>query len=455
METRANYALIGAFTLAIVAAAFMFVFWFSRSTQAGTRDIQIVFTTSVSGLSRGSSVLFNGVRVGEVTHIELAPDNPGRVFATIEVSNRAPVKVDTRARLEYQGLTGVASIALLGGSPEAKALQGERGGPPVMIAERSDYQNILETLQRLAGRTEQMLDSANSLFATNSESIGRTVRNVEAFSQALGDNADGVREFMSAVSEIGSSVRPLVASLEKTARTIDERIQAIDPAQVRSILDNADSMARQLNASAGRIDKLMTSLDGFLVAENAESIGRTVRNVEAFSQALGDNAGGVREFMAAVSDIGSKVGPLVASLEATARNVDERVQAIDPAQLRSILDNADSLAKQLNASAGRIDKLMTSLDGFLGAGDGKGVMAEIGEAAISFRKLAENLDTRTRELTAGLSRFTGSGLRQYEALAADGRRTLDEINRTLRSIERNPQQLIFGRKPSTQEYRGR
>ena len=98
---------------------------------------------------------------------------------------------------------------------------------------------------------------------------------------------------------------------------------------------------------------------------------------------------------------------------------------------------------------------MSTLDGALGSGDSKSVIAEISEAAKAFRKLSDNLDTRTKEMSAGINRFTGAGLRQYEALAADGRRTLDEINRTLRSLERNPQQLIFGRKPATPEYSGR
>lgn len=302
METRANFALIGAFTLAVLAAAFMFVFWFSQGSKEGTRTIKIEFASSVSGLSRGSSVNFNGVRVGEVKTIELSTTRPGVVYASIEVSQRAPVKKDTRARLEYQGLTGVASIALAGGSEDSPALTGERGQPPVIEADRSDYQNILETLQRLAGRVETVLDNANNLFSENAASIARTVKNVETFSQALGDNSDGLKSFMQAMSEIGTSIKPMLANLEA---------------------------------------------------------------------------------------------------------------------------------------------------------DSKGMIADVSETAKSFRKLADNLDVRTKELTAGVNRFTGAGLRQYEALAADGRRTLDEINRTLRSLERNPQQLIFGRKPATPEYTGR
>ena len=99
--------------------------------------------------------------------------------------------------------------------------------------------------------------------------------------------------------------------------------------------------------------------------------------------------------------------------------------------------------------------MLTSLNGFLSTTDSKGVFGEVAEAAKSIRKLADNLDQRTKDISAGISKFTGAGLRQYEALAADGRKTLDELNRTLRSFEKNPQQLIFGSKPALPEYSGR
>ena len=76
------------------------------------------------------------------------------------------------------------------------------------------------------------------------------------------------------------------------------------------------------------------------------------------------------------------------------------------------------------------------------------------DAAKSIRVLADNLDKRTAEITTGISRFTGPGLREIESLATDGKRTLTDLNRTLRNIERNPQQFIFGGKPPLPQYGG-
>jgi phospholipid/cholesterol/gamma-HCH transport system substrate-binding protein len=339
METKANYALIGAFTLAVIAAGFLFVFWFSRaSTSEGRVNYQVLFTTSVSGLSRGSQVLFNGVRVGEVVQVELKPDDPTQVVALITVSARTPVKVDTGARLEYQGLTGVAATAALVSSEQK---------PAIINADRSELQNIMETVQRLSGRMDGILDKADKLLAENTGPIASTVKNVETFSKALADNSDGVKSFMSAMSDVGTSIKPLIASL------------------------------------------------------------------------------------------------------------DERVKAVDPERVRSIVANADQISAKLNNTADKFDQVLTSVNGFLSGGDSKGLMAEVGDAAKSIRKLADNLDIRTKEVTVGINRFTGAGLRQYEALAVDGRKTLDEVNRTLRSLEKNPQQLLFGKKPAIPEYSGR
>ena len=109
METRARYALIGAFMLAVIAASFAFVYWLENKGGFGERAYyRLRFENSVSGLQGGSAVLFNGIRVGEVTGLALDPDHPDQVIATIGVVSGTPVRSDTRVGIESQGLTGGA-----------------------------------------------------------------------------------------------------------------------------------------------------------------------------------------------------------------------------------------------------------------------------------------------------------------------------------------------------------
>ena len=139
METRANYVLIGAFTLAAVLGAFLFVMWIAGyGSSGGHRTFQVVFKGSVAGLSTGANVSFNGIKVGEVTHLTFSRSDTRQVVADIDVSSEAPIDKNTRARLETQGLTGGAVVALLGGATAGPPVVGENGRPPIIYAGEFD-----------------------------------------------------------------------------------------------------------------------------------------------------------------------------------------------------------------------------------------------------------------------------------------------------------------------------
>src|SRR5271155_973100 len=148
METRANFVLIGAFTIAVIAGGFLFILFIAGVGQVSHRKTyEVLFTGSVSGLTRGGSVVFNGLRVGEVLQVDFVPNDPGRVAAIIDVDGRIQIKKDTQARLELQGLTGGSAIALSGGAVDAPLLAGLDGAPPVIVAEPTA--NLLESVQNI------------------------------------------------------------------------------------------------------------------------------------------------------------------------------------------------------------------------------------------------------------------------------------------------------------------
>ena len=135
METRANYVLIGLFTLAVVLGVFGFVYWFQNIGGTGERAYySVVFDGSVSGLRTGATVLFNGIRVGEVTGLKLDPKRPKQVIAVISIDKSVAVRKDTEVGLEFQGLTGIASVSLKGGSPAEPVLVGSKDNPPQLMA---------------------------------------------------------------------------------------------------------------------------------------------------------------------------------------------------------------------------------------------------------------------------------------------------------------------------------
>src|SRR3984893_17940385 len=117
METRAPFIIVDALVMAAIGAVFGFVCWLHNTAGTGARTVHHVqFEGSVSGLLVGAAVLFNGIRVGEVTNLGLAADSPRQVDATIAVASDTPVHADTKVGLDFQGLTGVPVIALEGGA---------------------------------------------------------------------------------------------------------------------------------------------------------------------------------------------------------------------------------------------------------------------------------------------------------------------------------------------------
>src|SRR5262249_22088028 len=115
MEIRARYLLIGLFVLAVIAGGFGFIYWINATGGLAARTTyRVAFDAPVSGLLNGSAVLFNGLKVGEVTRLEIDASNPHGVAALISIDARVPVRADTTAGLDFRGLTGVASITLTG-----------------------------------------------------------------------------------------------------------------------------------------------------------------------------------------------------------------------------------------------------------------------------------------------------------------------------------------------------
>ena len=212
METRANYVLIGLFTLAAVLGAFGFVYWFNNVGSLGDRvGYRVVFETPVSGLRTGGSVLFNGIRIGEVTSLGLDPESPRRVVATISVDKRAAVRADTRVGLDYQGLTGNAAIALRGGSETAPPPAG--GTLKADISSSADVtqaaRDVLRKLETLISDNDQAfraslknIETFTQTLADNDQTFRNSLKNIEQFTQTLADNTQRIDRIMSGAEHL-------------------------------------------------------------------------------------------------------------------------------------------------------------------------------------------------------------------------------------------------------------
>jgi phospholipid/cholesterol/gamma-HCH transport system substrate-binding protein len=198
METRAPFVVVGAFVLATIAAVFGFLYWLQNTSGLGPRKTyHVQFDGSVPGLLGGAGVLFNGIRVGEVTALALAPDRPRRVNATISVASYTPVRADTKVGLDFQGLTGVPVIALEGGTQVSNA-----GEVPTLIAEQGAGQSMTQAAR-------DALRKVDSVLSENSEPLKDTITNFKIFSEGLARNTGKLDSIVAGIEKMtGGGTQP-------------------------------------------------------------------------------------------------------------------------------------------------------------------------------------------------------------------------------------------------------
>jgi phospholipid/cholesterol/gamma-HCH transport system substrate-binding protein len=185
MESRAPYALIGLFMAAAIGAVFAFVLWLHNSAGLQTRtSYRIQFENTVAGLVDGAPVLFNGIRVGEVTGLRLVPDNPRRVVATIAVTADAPIRPDTKVGLDFQGLTGVPVVALQGGAADAPAWPPNTSSP-LLVADPSAGISMGQAAR-------DALLQLDTILSDNSAAFKAAIADIKTFSAALARNSDRI-----------------------------------------------------------------------------------------------------------------------------------------------------------------------------------------------------------------------------------------------------------------------
>ena len=257
METRANYVLIGTFTLAVIAAAFGFVLWFqSLHTSKARTPLRVIFEGPASGLRDGGSVNFNGIRVGEVVSVKL--DNPRRVVALAMIENNAPIRKDTKVGLEFQGLTGVAAISLIGGDDSAPAVPRDEDGVAMLTADPNSLQDVTEAIRGT-------LQNINRVVADNQESVKNSLRNLQTFTDALARNSSKLDDLMGKVDGVMAKADNLMLGLDTLAGGKEGGELYLTVKSIRELAEDFDKRSGALMSDGrrtlGDISRAVNNLD--------------------------------------------------------------------------------------------------------------------------------------------------------------------------------------------------
>ncbi|THF63752.1 MCE family protein [Pseudothauera nasutitermitis] len=256
METRAHHILIGLFTLIVVGAALAFALWLGKAGHDKQfNHYDVVFEEAVAGLSKGSTVEFNGIKIGEVNDLRLDPRDPRRVLARIRVDSKAPIRTDTRARLTPAGITGLYTIRLSSGDdPASQPLRPAGGEVPVIVAEPSPLSKLLADGGDVMLNVNELLIQARTLFSSeNAAAIGRTLQHLEQTTGTLAaqreDMGHTLRQLALASEQANLALAEAAKMMQATNRLID--------GEGRQTLESAQRAMAAFEQAAQSVDKLL------------------------------------------------------------------------------------------------------------------------------------------------------------------------------------------------------
>ncbi len=229
METRSNYVMVGAVTMALLVGVLLFVVWLAGLSNKKTRCYDIYFAQGVGGLNKGSNVTFSGVPVGQIEQISLLPSRPEFVWVRIEIDDQTPVLQGTSAQIKGVGFTGVSEIQLDGaikGAPPITQIGPQ--GCPVLPATSSGLGALLNSAPELIERIQRLTERLTELLSDkNQNSISDILENIDTTTRVLAerapDLADAIADARIAVRQAGIASQRIAALSDSTNRLVNEQ----------------------------------------------------------------------------------------------------------------------------------------------------------------------------------------------------------------------------------------
>ncbi|WP_235042360.1 MlaD family protein [Vreelandella profundi] len=297
METRAHHVLIGFFTLATVAAALLFALWMSYAS--GKRDYQpyrILFERSVSGLSIGSTVQYNGIEVGDVTELTLDSNDPRKVVANIRVYEDTPIKADTRAKLAFASITGSMSVQLYGGTPESQRLIDQTDSDaPFIQSDPSPIATLFDEGEDMIENINSILKSVNDLFDDNNrEQAGTILNNIARITEMVASQQSALDENMALFSDASRQATTTLASIDELSQEATQLLRE----DGRLVMQSAADASRDVASAAQRIEQLVETnagaIEGSLqgaqdIAPALSSLRSTLNTLDRITRELEDS----------------------------------------------------------------------------------------------------------------------------------------------------------------------
>ena len=294
MESEAKYALVGTGVLILIAAMVGAIVWLrSASGRADVTTYKIYFARqSLDGVHLRSDVKMKGIVVGAVSSFRISDWRPGSVEVVVRVDDSVPVRQSTKAVVERQLLTGIASIRLInptGDSPPlTQKLEGELY--PVIAEGESELEQFSQSIAQLAERADDTLRRANALMSEeNRAALSQTLVNVQRITASAERGMQGLDRTLASVSGAADQVQSMAADLSASAGQFVSRYDDLGQeatAAVREVRVSVRDVRASLDQMAADVARLTARADVLLADGSAELTG-TAQALQSTADSLG------------------------------------------------------------------------------------------------------------------------------------------------------------------------
>ena len=255
METRSNYVMVGAVTVALLAGVLLFIVWLAGLSNKQTKCYDIYFAQGVGGLNKGSTITFSGVPVGQIDRISLLPNRPEFVWVRITVDEQTPVLQGTTAQIKGVGFTGVSEIQLDGAARGAPPITqvGPQGCPVIPSATGglgallNSAPELIDRIQRLTERLTELLNDKNQ------NAIADILENIETTTDVLAQRAP---ELADAIADTRVAVR--------NAGVAAQRISVLTDNTNRLVVEQGEPAAQDLRRAIASVEAATKNLDAMI-----------------------------------------------------------------------------------------------------------------------------------------------------------------------------------------------
>lgn len=266
METRAGYVAVGAFVLLLVVALVAAVLWLGKfTTNQEFAHYDILFKGDVTGLQLDGPVRFRGIPVGRVEKIRIDPETQDAVRVTVEVRRDTPIRTDSRASLEFQGITGVLYVLIDGGTASAPLMEHATAEPyPLIASKAGKFEGLFQGAPDLIAHLNDLVTKVSALFSDeNRGSIDATLRNLATVTDALSKQGGGLDQLLSEGTDTVRQIGIMARDFDAVANDLRGEIKGAGGDAKAAVVD--------LRTMTKSLTRLSDQLNG-MVAENRAGI---------------------------------------------------------------------------------------------------------------------------------------------------------------------------------------